>query len=165
MYKVFFLISTAFFLNGCAESVALLGSSVGGASNGRIIQSSLNSAVSFGIKQKTGKSPLEHAIAYAEEKKPEKKKEPCISFVEKTRSEFCTVVNSKIALTSNVIKEKTLEIVKKYPKNTETIDVVSKREIIFTSSFLQKKKSPRQLAIDLQAKIKKSTNWLGIIDR
>ena len=154
MYKVFFLISIAFLLNGCAESVALLGSSVGGASQGRILQSSVNSAISLGVKQHTGKSPLEHAIAYAEEKNSKKKEEPCISFIEKTKSEFCTVVNRKIALTSNVIKEKTLEIVKKYPKNTKTIDVVSKKEI-FTSGLLQEKKSPRQLAIDLQAKTKK----------
>ena len=154
MYKVFFLISIAFLLNGCAESVALLGGSVGGVSNGKIIQSSLNSAISLGVKQHTGKSPLEHAIAYAEEKNPEKKKEPCISFIEKTRSEFCSVVNRKITLTSNVIREKTLEVVKKYPKNIETIDLASKEETIFSTGLLQEKKSPRQLAIDLQAKIK-----------
>ena len=158
MYKVFYLISIAFLLNGCAESVALLGGSVGGVSNGKIIQSSLNSAISLGVKQQTGKSPLEHAIAYAEEKNPKKKKEPCISFIEKTRSEFCSVVNRKIALTSNVIREKTLEVVKKYPKNIEKIDVISEEEKIFTTGFLQEKKSPRQLAIDLQAKIKKSIN-------
>ena len=158
MYKVFFLISFAFLLNGCAESVALLGGSVGGVSNGKIIQSSLNSAISLGVKQHTGKSPLEHAIAYAEEKNPEKKKEPCISFIEKTRSEFCSVVNRKIALTSNVIKKKTLEVVKKYPKNIETIDVKSEKEKFLKKVFLQEKKSPRQLAIDLQSKIKKSIN-------
>ena len=158
MYKVFFLISIAFLLNGCAESVALLGGSVGGVSNGKIIQSSLNSAISLGVKQHTGKSPLEHAIAYAEEKNPQKKKEPCISFIEKTRSEFCSVVNRKIALTSNVIKKKTLEVVKKYPKNIETIDVISEEEKILKKVFLQEKKSPRQLAIDLQSKIKKSIN-------
>ena len=157
MYKVFFNI-VYFLLNGCAESVALLGGSVGGVSNGKIIQSSLNSAISLGVKQHTGKSPLEHAIAYAEEKNPEKKKEPCISFIEKTRSEFCSVVNRKIALTSNVIKKKTLEVVKKYPKNIETIDVKSEKEKILKKVFLQEKKSPRQLAIDLQSKIKKSIN-------
>ena len=153
MKKIFGLLITLFLLNGCAESVALLGSSVGGASQGRILQSSVNSAISLGVKQHTGKSPLEHAIAYAEEKNSEKKK-PCLSFLEKTKSEFCTVVNRKIASTSNVIKEKTLEIVNKYPKNTKTIDVVSKKEF-FTSGLLQEKKFPRQLAIDLQAKIKK----------
>ena len=158
MKKIFCLLISLILLNGCAESVALLGSSVGGVSNGKIIQSSLNSAVSYGVKQQTGKSPLEHAIAYAEEKNPEKKKEPCISFIEKTRSEFCSVVNRKIALTSNVIKKKTLEVVKKYPKNIETIDVISEEEKILKKVFLQEKKSPRQLAIDLQSKIKKSIN-------
>ena len=158
MKKIFGLLISLMLLNGCAESVALLGSSVGGVSNGKIIQSSLNSAISYGVKQHTGKSPLEHAIAYAEEKNPEKKKEPCISFIEKTRSEFCSVVNRKIALTSNVIREKTLEVVKKFPKNIEKIDVISEEEKIFTTGFLQEKKSPRQLAIDLQAKIKKSIN-------
>ena len=158
MKKIFGLLISLILLNGCAESVALLGSSVGGVSNGKIIQSSLNSAISYGVKQQTGKSPLEHAIAYAEEKNPEKKKEPCIYFIEKTRSEFCSVVNRKIALTSNVIKKKTLEVVKKYPKNIETIDVISEEEKILKKIFLQEKKSPRQLAIDLQSKMKKSIN-------
>ena len=88
MKKVFFLLSTVLLLNGCAESVALLGGSIGGASNGKMLQSSLNSAISYGVKKQTGKTPLEHALAYAEEKNPEKKKETCISFVERTRSEF-----------------------------------------------------------------------------
>ena len=154
MKKIFGLLISLMLLNGCAESVALLGSSVGGVSNGKIIQSSLNSAISYGVKQQTGKSPLEHAIAYAEEKNPEKKKEPCISFIEKTRSEFCSVVNRKIALTGNVIREKTLEVVKKYPKNIETKDLASKEGTIFSSGLTQEKKSPRQLAIDLQAKLK-----------
>ncbi len=74
MKKVFFLLSSLFLLNGCAESVALLGSSVGGASSGKIVQSSLNSAITYGVKSKTGKTPLGHVLAYAEEKNPEKKK-------------------------------------------------------------------------------------------
>ena len=154
MKKILGLLTIFLFLNGCAESVALLGTS----SNGKIIQSSISSSISYGVKKQTGKSPLEHAIEYAEQKNPQKKKEPCISFIEKTRSEFCSVVNRKIALTSNVIKKKTLEVVKKYPKNIEKIDVASKEETTFSRSFLQEKKSPRQLAIDLQAKIKKSIN-------
>ena len=106
MYKVFFLISIAFLLNGCAESVALLGGSVGGVSNGKIIQSSLNSAISYGVKQQTGKSPLEHAIAYAEEKNPQKKKEPCLSFLEKTNSEICAIVKKQLDLTKSKILNK-----------------------------------------------------------
>ena len=143
MKKVFFLLSSLFLLNGCAESVALLGGSVGGASNGKMLQSSLNSVISYGVKQQTGKSPLEHAIAYAEEKNPQKKQETCISFIERTRSEFCTILNQQISLTNIAIKEKTLEIakkypkeiVKKYPKNNKTRDITVLKEIVKSSKI------------------------------
>ena len=106
MKKILGLLISLMFLNGCAESVALLGTSVGGVSNGKIIQSSLNSAISYGVKQQTGKSPLEHAIAYAEEKNPEKKKEPCLSFLEKTNSEICAIVKKQLDLTKSKILNK-----------------------------------------------------------
>ena len=135
MKKVFFLLSSLFLLNGCAESVALLGSSVGGASSGKMLQSSLNSAISYGVKQQTGKTPLEHALAYGEEKNPEKKKETCISFIERTRSEFCTILNKQISLTNITVKEKTLEIVKKYPKNIKIRDITIVKEIVKSSKI------------------------------
>ena len=135
MKKGFFLLIFLFLLNGCAESVALLGSSVGGASSGKMLQSSLNSAISYGIKQQTGKTPLGHVLAYADEKNPEKKQETCISFIEKTRSEFCTILNKQISLTNIAIKEKTLTIVKKYPKNNITRDVTVLKEIVKSSKI------------------------------
>ena len=107
MKKISILLSLMFLLNGCFESVALLGPATG-ASNGRIVQSSLKEAVSYGIKKGTGKSPLEHALAYAKEKNPEKKKEPCVSFIKKTNSEICKIVKNQIALTQAKIKEKKL---------------------------------------------------------
>ena len=85
-------------LNGCAESVALLGTA-GNASNGKMLQSSLNSAISYGVKKQTGKGPLEHVAAYAEKINPEKKKEPCLSFVKKTNSEICAIVKKQLSLT------------------------------------------------------------------
>jgi len=100
MQKILGLLVVLFLLNGCAESVALLGT---GASNGRIVQSSLNSALSYSVKKQTGKTPLEHAIAYAEEKNPEKKKEPCLSFVEKTNSEICALLKKQLKLTKSKI--------------------------------------------------------------
>ena len=100
MGKIFGLLVVLLLLNGCAESVALLGT---GASNGRIVQSSLNSALSYSVKKQTGKTPLEHAIAYAEEKNPEKKKEPCLSFVEKTNSKICAIVKKQLNLTKSKI--------------------------------------------------------------
>ena len=135
MKKGFFLIIFLFLLNGCAESVALLGSSVGGASSGKMLQSSLNSAISYGIKQQTGKTPLGHVLAYADEKNPEKKQETCISFIERTRSEFCTILNKQISLTNIAVKEKTLAIVKKYPKNNITRDVTVLKEIVKSSKI------------------------------
>ena len=135
MKKGFFLLIFLFLLNGCAESVALLGSSVGGASSGKMLQSSLNSAISYGIKQQTGKTPLGHVLAYADEKNPEKKQETCISFIERTRSEFCTILNKQISLTNIAVKEKTLAIVKNYPKNNITRDVTVLKEIFKSSKI------------------------------
>ena len=134
MKKLFFLLSSLFLLNGCAETVALLGP-VGGASNGKMLQSSLNSVISYGVKKQTGKSPLEHALAYAEEKNPEKKQETCISLIEKTRSEFCTILNKQISLTNIAVKEKTLAIVKKYPKNIKTKNITVLKKIVKSSKI------------------------------
>ena len=131
MKKILILLSTIFLLNGCAESLALLGT---GTSNGKILQSSLNSAVSYGIKKQTGKTPLEHVIAYAEEKNPEKKKETCISSFEITRSEFCTIVKKQIKSKSTAMIEKTTDIVKEFPKNK--IKEISKIEKIARKSII-----------------------------
>ena len=139
MKKILVLLSTIFLLNGCAESLALLGTST---SNGKILQSSLNSAISYGVKKQTGKTPLEHAVAYAESVNPEKKQETCISSIERTRSEFCTIVKKQISLTNTALKNKTSEIVKKYPKEiavsiqakikkTSLIEDIAKKSIIY----------------------------------
>ena len=132
MKKILLLLSSIFLLNGCAESLALLGP---GASNGRLVQSSLNSAISYGVKKQTGKTPIEHAISYAETKNPERKKETCISSFEITRSEFCTIVKKQIKLKSTAVTKKTAEIVKEYPKNIvkeiSKIEKIAKKSIIY----------------------------------
>ena len=106
MRKILGLLITLFLLNGCAESVALLGT---GASNGKIVQSSFNSVISYGVKKQTGKTPIGHAIAYAEENNPEKRKEPCLSFVEKTNSEICALLKKQLKLTKSKILKKSKE--------------------------------------------------------
>ena len=106
MRKIFGLLTALLLLNGCAESIALLGTSAGSASNGKILQSSLSSAISYGVKKQTGNTPLEHVVAYAEKVNPEKKKEPCLSFVKKTNSEICAIVKKQLNLTkSKIINE------------------------------------------------------------
>ncbi len=133
MKKILILLSTIFLLNGCAESLALLGPS---AANGKFVQSSLNSAISYGVKKQTGKTPLEHAIAYAETKNPERKKETCISSIEITRSEFCTILKKQISLSNSELTEKTLDIAKKIPKTTKKkeislIERIAKKSVIY----------------------------------
>ncbi len=135
MKKIFGLLTTLLLLNGCAESVALLGGSIGGVSNGKMLQSSLNSVISYGVKQQTGKNPLEHVLAYAEEKNPEKRKETCVSFVERTRSEFCTIVKKQISLTNIAAKEKALVIAKKYSKTNKARDITVLKEIVKSSKI------------------------------
>tara|TARA_A100001035_G_C27637053_1_gene432771 strand:+ start:330 stop:764 length:435 start_codon:yes stop_codon:yes gene_type:complete len=131
MKKILLLLPAVLLLNGCAESLALLGP---GASNGRFVQSSLNSAISYGVKKQTGKSPLEHAISYAEKKNPERKKETCITSFEISRSEICTIVKKQIKFKSTALLEKTAETVKEYPKNT--IKKISKIEKIAKNSII-----------------------------
>ena len=132
MKKILILLSTIFLLNGCAESLALLGT---GTSNGKILQSSLNSAVSYGVKKQTGKTPLEHVIAYAEEKNPDRKKETCISSFEITKSEFCTIVKKQIKSKSTAMVEKTTDFVKEFPKSKikeiSKIEKIAKKSIIY----------------------------------
>ena len=77
------------FLSGCYGSAALLGPA----------------------STTTGKLPIEHAVAYAGEKKPEINKEPCLSFVEKTNSKICAIVKRQL----NETKSKILKTTKDNP--------------------------------------------------
>ena len=93
-------------LTGCAESLALLGPTSTAVTGGNIAQSTLSSAVNYGVKKQTGKSPMEHAMTYAEEINPQKKKEPCLSFAEKTNSEICAIVKKQLKITKLKILKK-----------------------------------------------------------
>ena len=135
MKKILLLLSTIFLLTGCAESLALLGS---GASNGRLVQSSLNTAISYGVKKQTGKTPLEHAIAYAEKKNPDKKEDTCISSIERTRSEFCAIAKKQISLTTISLKEKTSKIIKDYPKEIATSLLTTTKETSLIENIAKK---------------------------
>ena len=101
MQKIFVLLTTLSLLSGCAESLALLGPASTSITGGNLAQSAVSSSISFGVKKQTGKSPMEHVMAYAEEHNPDKKKEPCISFVEKTNSEICAIVKKQLDLTKS----------------------------------------------------------------
>ena len=109
MKKILGLLLTLTLLTGCAESLALLGPSSTAVTGGNIAQSTFSSVVNYGVKKQTGKSPMEHAMAYAEEMNPKKKKEPCLSFAEKTNSEICAIVKKQLKITKSKILEKSKE--------------------------------------------------------
>ena len=66
-------------------------------------------------------------------------------------------------MTKTAVKERTLEVVKIYPK---TKDVKLKKENDLVNSFFQLKRSPRKLAIVFQNEMKKKeTHGLNQINR
>ena len=109
MKKILILFLGLTLFNGCAQSLALLGPTSTAVTGGNMAQSAFSSAVNYGVKKQTGKSPMEHAIAYAEEINPQKKKEPCLSFVEKTNSEICAIVKKQLKITKSKILKKSKE--------------------------------------------------------
>ena len=76
-----------------------------------------------------------------------------INFVEKTRSEFCTIAKKQISLTNIAVKKKVLEIASIPPKPIKIKDAILEKENDLKNIF-QIKKSPRMLAIAFQSKIK-----------
>ena len=106
MKKFFNSMLMLFILTVCAESLALLGPTSSAVTGGNVAQSAISSAVSYGLK-KDGKSPMEHAISYAEEHNPDRKKSNCISFLEASNSELCEILKKNITDTKNkIIKNK-----------------------------------------------------------
>jgi len=103
MKKTLILLTTMILLVGCIESVAIIG---GGASNGKLVQSSLQSAGSYGIKKTTGKTPLGHIRSYTKKQKTLKEQEPCSSFAAKKDLEICLMIDKKITTNQINIRQK-----------------------------------------------------------
>ena len=165
MKKLYFLLASLFLLASCAESIALLGP-ITGASNGKLIQSSLNSAVSYGVKKQTGKTPMQHALAYAEEKNPNKKKEKCISFIEKTNSEACMIAKKQITLAKSNLSKK-ISSTQTNIKKTAQVVVNKSIEVKREAGKLKKsKKSTKEFFMVLKTKIKEyDERWLDRIEK
>jgi len=102
MKKIFILLTSMFLLSGCIESMALIG---GGATNGKLVQSSLQSAASYGVKKKTGKTPIAHALGFVAPKKTLKVKKSCSSFTDKKDLEICLMIEQRINSKQAKIKE------------------------------------------------------------
>ena len=104
MAKNLCLLAMLTLLSGCFGSIAFLGpasTTAASGASGNIARGAFTSSVSYGVKKTTGKLPIEHAVSYAEEKKPEVKKEPCLSFAQKTNSKICAIVKKQLNLTKS----------------------------------------------------------------
>ena len=102
MKRIFILLTSMFLLSGCIESMALIG---GGATNGKLVQSSLQSVASYGVKKKTGKTPIAHALGFVAPKKTLKVKKSCSSFTDKKDLEICLMIEQRINSKQAKIKE------------------------------------------------------------
>ena len=109
MKKILGLLLGLILLTGCAESLALLGPTSTAVTGGNVAQTTISTAVNYGFKKQTGKSAMEHVMTYAEEMSPQKKKEPCLSFAEKTNSKICSIVKKQLKITKSKILRKSKE--------------------------------------------------------
>ena len=110
MKKIFGLLLLLPLLSGCFGSMAFLGSAsttAASGASGNIVRGAFTSTVSYGVKKRTGKLPIEHAIEYAEDKNPDnklyKKKEACQSFTGNTNSKICAIVKKRLDITKSKI--------------------------------------------------------------
>ena len=62
MKKILLLLVCFVFLNGCFQSIALLGPVIGGASTGKIYQAGLSYGTNVIMLQATGKTTTEHML-------------------------------------------------------------------------------------------------------
>jgi len=136
MNKLLILLLSFIFLTGCINSMALLGPATG-AANGKVVQSSIQSAVSYGIKQQTGKAPFEHALAYTEQKDLEN----CNKQEKETKK--CSTLREKLLSAKSLVDKKD-DIIEDVKTNSKEI-------------LDEKTKSARELAISIQAAIREKS--------
>jgi hypothetical protein len=157
MKKALSLLIGLFILTGCAETMALLGPASSLVGGGNVIQSGATSAMSYGVKKSTGKSPMQHAVAYAKEKNPNKKKDRCLSFVKKTDSEACYIAKKQI---SSVKKATTKKIENAITSSKNKI--ITSKNVIATSRTKIVKKIKTKQKRPLQAQTTKEDQLKSI---
>jgi len=171
MKKIFALLTLMLLTVGCAETFALLGPASSIVGGGNIVQSSASSAINYGIKKKTGKTPMQHALSYADEKNPNKKKEKCISFIQKTNSEACAIAKKQAALAKTKIKGIITKKKKNFKKHFNLARKEGKNLFVFENKIynttfknndvkkkkIEPRKSAMELALIVQAAMKEKS--------
>jgi len=150
MKKIFILTASMFLLAGCVETIALLGPASSVIGGGNVVHSSISSVASYGVTKTTGKSPMQHALAYAEEKNPNKKKDRCISFVKKTESEACYIAKKQISKVKNIATKKIKKI------TTPTKNLITKKLKIENKIISQTKTKKKSQLLSLESMLLES---------
>ena len=94
--KIFFIIFSLIFLNGCLQTTALLGPGITVATTGNVLQAGFQYGANTVIENETGKNTLEHFKSALDSQKKKKK------FKEK----FTNLVEKKFELTRKKLKLK-----------------------------------------------------------
>jgi hypothetical protein len=92
--KIFFIIFSLIFLNGCLQTTALLGPGMTVATTGNVLQAGFQYGANTVIENETGKNTLEHFKSALDSQKKNKK------FKEK----FTNLVEKKFELTRKKLK-------------------------------------------------------------
>ena len=100
MRKLIGLLILLFLLPGCFESSLVVGPAIGGA-QGKLVQSSISTALSYGIKVKTGKYPIQHIL--------KQKKEKAVKTVSLMEEKVLTTTNK---IKHNLVKKPEVKLVK-----------------------------------------------------
>jgi hypothetical protein len=100
MRKLIGLLILLFLLPGCFETSLVVGPAIGGA-QGKLVQSSISTALSYGIKVKTGKYPIQHIL--------KQKKEKAIKTVSLMEEKVLTTTNK---IKHNLVKKSEVKLVK-----------------------------------------------------
>ena len=129
MRKLIGLLMLLFLLSGCFETSLVMGPAIGGA-QGKLAQSSISTALSYGVKYKTGKYPIQHIL--------KQKKEKAVKTVSLMEEKVLTTTNK---IKHNLVKKSEVKLVKANYKTIKAkitklkIRTVSKKIFIHEPRF------------------------------
>ena len=129
MRKLIALLISLFFLSGCFETSLVVGPVIGGV-EGKLVQSSMSTALSYGIKQQTGKYPIQHIL--------KKKKEKIVKTVSLMEEKALTTTNK---IKHNLVKKPEVKLVEANNKTTKAkitklkIRTISKKIFVHEPRF------------------------------
>ena len=106
--------------------MAFLGPATSIAGSGNVAQSAVSSAVSYGVKKQTGKSPSQHALAYVKKHNPENKSEKCVEFIKASNSKTCAALKQNV----NKTKKKIVEVKRSIFNKSRIEDLAKKSGIL-----------------------------------